>query len=208
MIKPHMLATVLDYVSKRNPSWGPKRVHEARIFKKGSQTAPQYPQVALKVPLHLRSPRKSLLSGRELCLSGSKPRTFSLISPTLQFQDCIVHRKNDISIPEISIVLTGHSKSEIIRRESARGPLGIASSQTYRQKVTLFTEKHVLFQGPSNLPTNHSWPFTFTLPKNCGAATLQIRAPETYRLVNDQENNPLPPSFESCHLSQRLSCYI
>lgn len=116
--------------------------------------------------------------------------------------------KHDISIQDISIVLSGHSKSEIIRRGSARGPLGIASSQTYREKVTLFAEKHILFQGPSNLPPNHSWPFTFTFPGNCGAATLQIRTPETYRLVNDQENNPLTPSFESYHPPQRSSYYI
>lgn len=113
-----------------------------------------------------------------------------------------------IAAQEISIVLSGHSKSEIIRRESARGPLGIASSQTYREKVILFAEKHILFQRPSNLPPNHFWPFTFTFPRNCGAATLQIRTPETYRLVNDQENNPLPPSFKSYHLPQRSSCYI
>lgn len=116
--------------------------------------------------------------------------------------------KHDIGIQEISIVLSGHSKSEIIRREGARGPLGIASSQTYREKVTLFAEKHILFQGPSNLPLNHSWPFTFTFPGNCGAATPQIRTPETYRFVNDQDNNPLPPSFESFNLPQRSSCYI
>lgn len=116
--------------------------------------------------------------------------------------------KHDIGIQEISVILSGHSKSEIIRREGARGPLGIASSQTYLEKVTLFAEKHILFQGPSNLPPNHSWPFTFTFPGNSGAATPQIRTPGTYRLVNDQENNPLPPSFESFNLPQRSSCYI
>lgn len=113
-----------------------------------------------------------------------------------------------MGIQEISIVLSGHSKSEIVRREGARGPLGLASSQTYREKVTLFAEKHILFQGPSILPPNNSWPFTFTFPGNCGAATSQLGTPEIYRLANDQENHPLPPSFESFNLPQRSSCYI
>ena len=116
--------------------------------------------------------------------------------------------KHDISVQEISIVLSGHSKSEIIRREGAGGLLGIASSKTYREKVTLFTEKHILFQGPSTLPPNHSWPFAFTFPGNCEAAISQLATPETYRFVNDQENHPLPPSFESFNLPQRSSCYI
>lgn len=116
--------------------------------------------------------------------------------------------KHDIGVQEISIVLSGHSKSEIVRREGACGPLGIASFQTYREKVTLFTEKHILFQGPSILPPNHPWPFAFTFPGNCGKATTQLATPETYRLFNDQENHPLPPSFESCNLPQRSSCYI
>lgn len=116
--------------------------------------------------------------------------------------------KHDIGIQEISIVLSGHSKSEIVRREGARGPLGIASSQTYREKITLFAEKHILFQGPSTLPPCHSWPFTFTFPENCAAATTQLATPETLTLVNDQENHPLPPSFESFDLPQRSSCYI
>lgn len=110
--------------------------------------------------------------------------------------------KHDIGIQEISVVLSGHSKSEIVRRE------GAGSSHTYREKVTLFAEKQVLFQGPSTLHPNHSWPFSFTFPGNCGAIATQHAVPRTYRLFNEEDSHPLPPSFESFNLSQRSSCYI
>lgn len=116
--------------------------------------------------------------------------------------------KHGIGIQEISVVLSGHSKSEILRREGAGGLVGIPSSHTYREKVTLFTEKRILFQGPSTLHPNHSWPFSFTFPGNCGAVATQHAIPRTYRLFNEEDNHPLPPSFESFNLSQRSSCYI
>lgn len=116
--------------------------------------------------------------------------------------------KHEVGIQEISVVLSGHSKSEIVRRESAGSPVGIASSHTYREKVTLFAEKQLLFRGPSTLHSNHSWPFTFTFPGNCGAVATQHAIPRTYRLFNEVDNHRLPPSFESLNLPQRSSCYI